>query len=133
MLADYFLWSLQINLTLIPATVTSVASSSPSLLSWLCFDAHHPGMYSIPVQHHCLASGQPSLSCGRNSQNVIAWIDQEKPVTCSGRSNAFVYQSVSPPHLIPAAFCWEAGSSIQTRSKAFSKQICRWMGILFWE
>lgn len=90
MLADHFFWSLQINLALIPSTVTSVALSSPSILARLWFDACHPGTSSMLVQHRCLDSGQPSLSYGRKSQNVIAWIDQEKHVTCSGRSNAFV-------------------------------------------
>lgn len=80
MLADHLFWSLQINLTLIPSTGTSVALFSPLILAWLCFDACHPGTYSVPVQHLCLASGQPSLSRRWNSQNVIAWIDQENNV-----------------------------------------------------
>lgn len=128
MLADHLFWRLQINLTLMPSTGTSVALSSPFILAWLCFDACHPGTYSVPMEHLCLASCQPSLSYWWNSQNVIAWIDQEKHVTfreeqCFRKS--FCSPSISPPHLIPAAFCWEAGSSIQTRSEAFSKQICR--------
>lgn len=61
-----------------------------------------------------------SLTRSRKAHHVF----REKQGFCKG----FCSPSISPPHLIPEVFSWDAGSSIQRHS---ASRFCRWMGILF--
>lgn len=71
---------------------------------WLLWQSLHFPSCLVPVQHCHSASGQPSFSYCRNSHSVIAWLDREKHVVCSGRSSAFVSTSVRQVFIIHVLF-----------------------------